>query len=70
MADLKSRKEGLDFLDAAGKGKHLELTECLLEKVVALIIEPLSPGTRFSHWHCTALLFSAKRTASQLQPIK
>ncbi|CAL8465366.1 g4902 [Coccomyxa elongata] len=45
VADLKSRKEGLEFLDAAGKGKHLELTKCLLEKVVALIIEPLSPGT-------------------------
>ena len=45
VADLKSRKEGLEFLEAIGKGKHLELTKCLLEKVVALIIEPLSPGT-------------------------
>lgn len=70
VADLQSRKEGLEFLDATGKGKHLELTKCLLEKVVALIIEPLSPGTLPSHWHCTALLNSAKGRACQVQPIK
>ncbi|EIE23325.1 hypothetical protein COCSUDRAFT_83701 [Coccomyxa subellipsoidea C-169] len=45
VEDLKSRKEGLEFLEAIGKGKHLEGSNCLLEKVAALIIDPLSPGT-------------------------
>ncbi len=44
VEDLKSRKEGLEFLEAIGKGKHLEGSNCLLEKVAALIIDPLSPG--------------------------
>lgn len=48
IEDLKSRKEGLEFLDAIGKGKHLESTKCRLEKVAALIIDPLSPGNHLS----------------------
>lgn len=44
---LGSRIEGLEFLDAVGKGKHVALGKTHLEKVAALIIDPSSPGAYF-----------------------
>lgn len=60
VPDLKSRIEGLEFLDVLGKGKHLEAGKCHLEKVAALIINPTSPGAAASPTPHAGLLFAGQ----------
>ena len=44
VAELASRRQGLDMLDDLEKGRHLDLPFMHLEKCAALIIEPQSAG--------------------------
>jgi hypothetical protein len=41
---VQSRMEALKFMDAMASGSHLKYEKLHLEKVAALIVEPISPG--------------------------
>ena len=44
VPEIANRKQGLEWLDLLGKGKHLEGNLTHLKKACAMIIEPYSSG--------------------------
>ena len=44
VSEIANRKQGLEWLDLLGKGKHLEGNLTHLKKACAMIIEPYSSG--------------------------
>lgn len=44
VPNIATRKQGLEWLDRLGKGKHLEGNLTHQKKASAMIIEPYSPG--------------------------
>ena len=44
VPSIANRKQGLEWLDQLGKGKHLQGNLTHLKKACAMIIEPYSPG--------------------------
>ena len=44
VPNITNRKQGLEWLDQLGKGKHMEGNLTHLKKACAMIIEPYSEG--------------------------